>query len=154
MEEVKDEEQTAGEEEQEAEEQEEEEAEPYDPDRPPFSNFDIAEGTLELLDKKGIHQMTPVQAQSFQLLRDGKDMLARSRTGTGKTLAFGLPLVERLGAELDQRPRGRAPAMLVLAPTRELARQVGDVLLGLAEAQGLYVTTFVGGTPYPPQQQR
>merc|ERR1719482_29016 len=80
MEEVKDEEQTAGEEQQAEEQEEEEEAEPYDPDRPPFSNFDIAEGTLELLDKKGIHQMTPVQAQSFQLLREGKDMLARSRT--------------------------------------------------------------------------
>merc|ERR1719482_133098 len=140
MEEVKDEEQTAGEEQQAEEQEEEEEAEPYDPDRPPFSNFDIAEGTLELLDKKGIHQMTPVQAQSFQLLREGKDMLARSRTGTGKTLAFGLPLVERLGAELESRPRGRAPSMLVLAPTRELARQVGDVIQGLAGAHGLFVS--------------
>jgi len=163
--EVKNEEQMAGEEkhaeEQQAEEQdeeEEEEEEPDDPERPPFSNFDIADSTLELLDKQGIRQMTPIQAQTFQLLRDGKDMLGRSRTGTGKTLAFGLPLVERLAVELKERysgrmPRGRAPAMLVLAPTRELARQVGEVIQGLADAHGLFVALFMGGTPYPPQQR-
>ena len=129
----------------------------HDPDRPPISMFDIDDATVTLLAAKGIDQMTPVQAQSFDLLRSGRDMLARSRTGTGKTLAFSLPLVQRL-AQLQReeggRPAmGRAPKMLVLAPTRELAKQVGEVLEMLARPHGLHATTFTGGTPYPPQQR-
>ena len=139
--------------------EEEEEKEAYDPDRPPLANFNINPETIAHLAGRGITNMTPIQAQSFDLLREGRDMLGRSRTGTGKTLAFSLPLVERLKAQLLEMydgarpPRGRAPSMLVLAPTRELAKQVGEVIMGLSESHGLFVSIFTGGSPYPPQQR-
>lgn len=126
-----------------------------DPSRPPISMFDVDAATVALLAKQDITHFTPVKAQSFDLLRSGRDMLARSRTGTGKTLAFSLPLIQRLAAESEgeRRERGRPPRMLVLAPTRELAKQVGEVIERLAAPHGLFVTTFTGGTPYPPQQR-
>ena len=85
-------------------------------------------------------------------------MLGRSRTGTGKTLAFSLPLVQKLAAENAEGGdagsyRGRPPRMLVLAPTRELAKQVGDVINSLCRPHRMMTATFTGGTPYPPQQR-
>ena len=126
-----------------------------DPDRPPIAMFDVDETTVSLLSAKGIDNFTPIQAQSYDMLRAGHDMLGRSRTGTGKTLAFSLPLVQKLAEEQRQeRPeRGRRPRMLVLAPTRELAKQVGEVISMLGRPHRMEVHTFTGGTPYPPQQR-
>ena len=132
---------------------EEEPAEDYDPDRPPISKFDIDEKTVQLLASQGITNFTPIQAQTFDLMREGRDLLGRSRTGTGKTLAFALPLVLKLADEAERPVRGRAPRMLVLAPTRELANQVGLVIDGLAKVHRLSVSIFTGGKPYPPQQR-
>ena len=130
---------------------------PLDPTRPLISSFaDVDSGTVELLAKKGITNFTPIQAESFALLRSGNDLLGRSRTGTGKTLAFSLPLVLNIAAEVEGgggRERGRAPRMIVLAPTRELARQVAETVANCAMPHGLRVTLFHGGVPYPPQQR-
>ena len=113
-----------------AEEDTEDEEEEYDPERPPIASFDVGAATVAVLAAKGITHFTPIQAKSFSLLKGGADMLGRSRTGTGKTLAFALPLITAL-AELqepgERLPRGRTPRMVVLAPTRELARQVSEV---------------------------
>ena len=142
-----------------AEQQQKAAAEPdYDPEQPPISMFDVDAQTVSNLAAKGITHFTPIQAQSFDLLRSGKDMLGRSRTGTGKTLAFSLPLVQKLAAENAEGGdagsyRGRPPRMLVLAPTRELAKQVGDVINSLCRPHRLMTATFTGGTPYPPQQR-
>ena len=131
----------------------------HDPDRPPISMFNVDAETVADLASQGIENFTPIQAQSYDLLRSGRDMLARSRTGTGKTLAFSLPIVQRLAASSDWadgsgRPeRGRLPRMLVLAPTRELAKQVGTVIEGLGKHHRLYTAVFTGGTPCPPQQR-
>ena len=126
-----------------------------DPDRPPISMFNVDAATVSILEEQGITNFTPIQAQSYDMLRAGHDMLGRSRTGTGKTLAFSLPLVQRLAEEQrqEQPVRGRRPRMVVLAPTRELARQVGDVINMLGKPHRMQVHTFVGGTPYPPQQR-
>lgn len=126
-----------------------------DPDRPPISMFNVDERTVALLAEKGINNFTPIQAKSYDMLRAGRDMLGRSRTGTGKTLAFSLPLVQRLAEEQrNERPeRGRLARMIVLAPTRELAKQVGEVISMLGQPHRLQVHVFVGGTPYPPQQR-
>merc|ERR1719199_2055058 len=100
--------------------------------------------------------MTEIQHLSFDCVFEGRDMLGKSRTGTGKTLAFGLPLVERLAerartGEYDAKRRGRGPAILCLAPTRELAKQVESELHDLATTHGLATTCFHGGVSYVPQ---
>jgi superfamily II DNA/RNA helicase len=76
----------------------------------------------------------------------GRDVAAEAPTGSGKTLAFGLPMIERLGAARPQHPTG-----LVLAPTRELAKQIADALTGPAAAVGRVVHGLYGGVPFEPQ---
>lgn len=87
-------------------------------------------------------------------------MIARSRTGTGKTLAFGLPAITRLNLSInakgyrDERGRlvrGRPVSMIVLCPTRELARQVQEEISAVAGPLGLYAEVFHGGVSYDPQ---
>ena len=127
-----------------------------DPTRPLISSFDIDPKTVSILAEKGIINFTPIQAQSYNLLKGGSDMLARSRTGTGKTLAFALPLIQAMAAQTepgDRLARGRKPRMLVLTPTRELARQVAEVCEMLAGPHRLRCALFHGGVPYPPQQR-
>ena len=89
-------------------------------------------------------------------------MICRSRTGTGKTLAFGLPSMHRLSQRAEEKGRldgggrmrrGRAPAMLVLCPTRELARQVHEELSTFCKSFGLYSDVFHGGVSYDPQSR-
>ena len=79
---------------------------------------------------------------------DGKDVIAKARTGTGKTLSFALPLVEQMNQKLSA-VRGRAPRILVMAPTRELARQVCNEFEAIAPK--LSTLCIYGGTPYESQ---
>jgi len=92
--------------------------------------------SLTLMD---ITEPTPIQAQTISALLDGNDLIGQARTGSGKTLAFGLPLV------LKCDPTVRSVQALVLAPTRELANQVGDVIDRLAATRGLKLTVLYGG---------
>ena len=117
-----------------------------------IANSAVDPRIVALLAEKGITKFTPIQEQSFDLLRSGADMLGRSQTGTGKTLAFALPLVHRLAEERGGRKeRGRKAAILVLAPTRELARQVAETFELIAKPDRLRVETFHGGVAYGPQ---
>ena len=91
-----------------------------------------------LLRAKGIQALFPIQAQCLPPVLEGKDLVGRARTGCGKTLAFVLPVVELLskGAPAGgRRPYGRAPSVVVLAPTRELAKQVGGSARPAARAE-------------------
>jgi len=110
---------------------------------------------IDLLSEKGITHFTPVQAEAFDPVYAGRDVIGRSRTGTGKTLAFGLPSMHKLAQTLQKegkhRRRGRLPSMIVLCPTRELARQVQDELSMVARPLGLFTTVFHGGVSYDPQ---
>ena len=87
----------------------------------------------------------------------GRDVLGRGRTGSGKTIAFGAPLVERLlQLRADQSPQqrrefGRAPQALILAPTRELALQIDRTVQPIARSVGLFTTQIYGGVPYARQ---
>jgi ATP-dependent RNA helicase DeaD len=90
---------------------------------------------------------TTVQERALPLMLEGRDLIAQAQTGSGKTLAFGLPLMERCD------PRERQVQALVLTPTRELARQVGDVLKQLSQGSGLRVTLLYGGVSYGPQEK-
>ena len=119
-----------------------------------IANSDVDPRMVELLAAKGIVKFTPIQIQSYALLRSGADMLGRSQTGTGKTLAFALPMMQRVqDSRAGPKERGRKTAILVLAPTRELARQVAETFEMLARPDGLSVSVFHGGTPYGPQQR-
>ena len=119
----------------------------------------LDQGVIDTLSEKGITKFTPVQAEAFEPVLAGRDVIGRSRTGTGKTLAFGLPAMTRIArlAELNgtrqngKMRRGRLPSMLVLCPTRELARQVQEELGHAARPIGLFTEVFHGGVSYGPQ---
>ena len=115
-----------------------------------FENLDISEQSLRRLKDLDLQSLSPIQRKTFQPIMQGRDIIAKAPTGTGKTLAYCLPAVERL---LLMPPRGRAPtrpSWLVLVPTRELAQQVTKELNGIA---GKRLTTLlaVGGVAMDPQ---
>ncbi|KAF6041029.1 DDX21 [Bugula neritina] len=118
-----------------------------------FSNFPIRAKTIEKLQARGIKYLFPVQVKTFQKVLEGKDVIAKARTGTGKTLAFALPLVEKLETELPQKHRGRPPRVIVLAPTRELVNQVCKDFKSLTSSTLLSIHAFYGGVPFHPQEQ-
>src|SRR5262249_33842235 len=95
----------------------------------------------------GVETRTPMQGRATPPLLAGRDVIGQSRTGSGKTIAFGLPLVERVDPSL------RYVQALVLVPTRELASQVGDVIASLDGRRSLRVAQLVGGRPLGPQRQ-
>lgn len=101
----------------------------------------------EALRRMDIHTPTQIQDRSIPVMLDGGDLIAQAQTGSGKTLAFGLPLMEN--CETDTRDT----QALILTPTRELARQVGDVLTALAKNTGIRVTLLYGGVGYGPQEE-
>ncbi|MGO2745787.1 DEAD/DEAH box helicase [Microbacterium sp.] len=99
------------------------------------------------------------KTEAFAIQRDtlpdslaGRDVLGRGRTGSGKTIAFALPLVARL-SESGRKTRPQHPRALVLAPTRELATQIAATISPLAEAAGFRVSTIFGGVSQRPQEQ-
>lgn len=116
----------------------------------PFSALGLASSLCTPLARKGYAQPTPVQSASIPLVLSGADLLARAQTGTGKTAAFGLPMIDRLLVQ-NRRPRGRRPLGLVLVPTRELAVQVHGALASYGAPAQLRVTPIFGGVPMGPQ---
>ncbi len=110
-----------------------------------FSQWGLSEETLRSISDIGFKDPTPVQKACIpHLLKNSTDLLALAKTGTGKTAAFGIPLVEKLTTE----PQLQA---LVLCPTRELATQVADSLSAMALHKGLKVATVLGGESYRKQ---
>lgn len=109
---------------------------------PTFADLGVPTPLVAALAASGIDRPFPVQVATLPSTLAGRDTLGRGRTGSGKTLAFALPLVARLAGvpSTSGRPRG-----LVLAPTRELARQIAAVLDPLARTVGLSVATIFGG---------
>ncbi|KAL4859742.1 DEAD-box ATP-dependent RNA helicase 7 [Chlorella vulgaris] len=122
-----------------------------------LDNFELSEPVKSLLRGKGIESLFDIQAQCLTPLLAGKDLVGRARTGCGKTLAFVLPIVERLaGTSGDgartKRTHGRPPSVIVLAPTRELAKQVAADFEFFAKAFNLTTVCLYGGTQYGPQE--
>ena len=136
---------------------------------PTFTELGVPGALAHVLASDGKRTAFPIQADTLPDSLAGRDILGRGRTGSGKTLAFSIPLVARLGAsehdiaaierEADRRGSagGKAatnlprPRALVLAPTRELAKQIDEVLLPLAQAYGMTTTTVYGGVRYARQ---
>ncbi len=92
----------------------------------PFTTLGLSDTLSTSLARLGYTTPTPVQSQSIPIVLSGSDLLARAQTGTGKTAAFGLPMIERLLVRSKRQPGTHAPRGLVLVPTRELAIQVHD----------------------------
>lgn len=105
----------------------------------------LGEEVLQAITDMNISVPTPIQALSIGPVLEGRDMIAKAETGTGKTLAFGAPMV----AKVD--PARRTVLGLVLSPTRELAEQVFQVLATLGAKRGLKCNLIVGGEPMQPQ---
>lgn len=106
-----------------------------------FQELGVSEEILRALEKKGVGLPTKVQQEAIPPLLQWKDVIAKAPTGTGKTFAFGIPMIEHID------PSGNDLQALILAPTRELALQIGDELVGLlAFYKDIRVTVVYGGT--------
>ena len=117
---------------------------------PTFAALGIDTDLVESLSSQGIVDPFPIQGLTIPDALAGRDVCGKAKTGSGKTLAFGLPLLQRLSGPSDP-PGGTGgrpapPRGLVLVPTRELARQVADVLSPLAEVRNLVLGVCYGGT--------
>ena len=115
-----------------------------------FASLGVHKNLVSALSNEGIEFPFPIQAATLPEAINGRDVLGRGQTGSGKTLAFGLTVLTRLAFE---KPMPGAPYALILAPTRELAMQIDDVLATYADEVGLRSTVLAGGMPYPPQLQ-
>ncbi|GLI93213.1 DEAD/DEAH box helicase [Methylocystis echinoides] len=115
-----------------------------------FSDLGLAEILLRALDREGYETPTSIQAQAIPYLMQGRDLLGIAQTGTGKTAAFALPILERLAAE-PRRPAPFTARALVLAPTRELAAQIADSFRAYGQFMRPSVGVIVGGVSHRPQ---
>ncbi len=113
-----------------------------------FRSLPLAPNLLRIIDEMGFTEMTPIQSASIPLLLEGKDLVGQSQTGSGKTAAFLIPILQKINVEETK------PQALILCPTRELSEQVLQEAKKFSKAfQGLQVVALVGGQPYPPQTQ-
>jgi len=118
------------------------------PSLPSFRDLGVSDEVVETLAERGIGLPFPIQVMVIEDATAGRDTLARSKTGSGKTLGFAIPIVDQL--DPDDRHR---PAALVLVPTRELATQVRGEFVDIAKARGLTVKAVYGGTSVSEQSK-
>ncbi|MDT4916146.1 MAG: hypothetical protein QOH89_846, partial [Pseudonocardiales bacterium] len=121
---------------------------PVREDSPAFSDFDVKPEIVQALADVGIVRTFAIQELTLPIALSGNDLIGQARTGTGKTLGFGVPLLNRL--ELPGG-KGSLPQALVIAPTRELAVQVSADLASAGKRLGARVLTIYGGRAYEPQ---
>ncbi|MBN1929650.1 MAG: DEAD/DEAH box helicase [Chlorobiaceae bacterium] len=115
-----------------------------------FSSLGLIDPLLKALDEEGYSSPTPIQAEAIPLLLDGNDLLGCAQTGTGKTAAFALPILQLLLQE-QEHGRKRKIRCLVLTPTRELALQIGESFEAYGRHTGLKSTVIFGGVNQNPQ---
>lgn len=106
-----------------------------------FSIYELSQETVDTLSALGYQKATPIQEKVIPLLLEGRDVIAKSQTGSGKTAAFGIPVCDRVVWEEN------APQALVLEPTRELAVQVGDELFHIGRKRRIKIPVVFGGMP-------
>jgi len=115
-----------------------------------FESLGLSAKALAAVKRMEYDTPTPVQEQAIPLVLRGRDIIAAAQTGTGKTAAFCLPAMDKLG----HAKKGQGPLMLVVTPTRELAQQIGEVADQMALSTHHRITTVVGGLSYKPQIER
>jgi superfamily II DNA/RNA helicase len=114
-----------------------------------FDDFGIRSEIVQTLAEAGIRNPFPIQALALPIALSGSDVIGQARTGTGKTLAFGIPLLERLAG--SAMPPGRTPRALVVVPTRELCVQVTEDIRRAGNQLGIILLSVYGGRAYEPQ---
>jgi ATP-dependent RNA helicase DeaD len=115
-----------------------------------FGTISLSEATLEALQRAEYVDPTPIQAGMIPRALEGVDIMGQAQTGTGKTAAFAIPILERLGPS----HKGSGPQALVLVPTRELAVQVRDEFAKLAEGRRARIVALYGGKPIRKQTEQ
>lgn len=118
-----------------------------------FTDLGLPKKLLGKLEALGLKQPTPIQQKAIPHALEGRDVMGLAQTGTGKTYAFGLPLVTRM-LDYGTKPEKKTVRGLVLAPTRELANQIADSLRGLTEGTPLKIGLVVGGVSINGQIKR
>src|SRR5947207_4869559 len=124
-----------------------------DPGLSNFSDFGLLPPILDALAAEGYDNPTPIQSQAIPQVLAGRDLCGIAQTGTGKTAAFALPILQRLAGETTRTPRGTCRA-LVLSPTRELASQIAQSFRSYRRRLPLSTAVVFGGVPLGPQQRR
>ena len=114
-----------------------------------FKNLDLNPGLLKAISRLGFKEATAIQSKSIPVILSGEDLMASAQTGTGKTAAFSLPVIQKLIT--TKRSKGKGPRVLVLTPTRELAMQVKDCVTQFSNWTNLRTGLLVGGMGYGPQ---
>ncbi len=118
-----------------------------------FASLGLSEPLLRALAAQGFVTPTPVQAGAIPHLLAGHDLLGIAQTGTGKTAAFALPILDRLAA-VPARSQPFSPRVLILAPTRELAVQIDTAIRSFASGQRIFTAVIIGGVGRRPQEDR
>ncbi len=118
-----------------------------------FENLGLSEELLSAVEKQGYTKPTPIQAQAIPVIFEGRDILAGAQTGTGKTAAFALPLLQILNDNPSLKKK-RRPRVLILTPTRELAAQVGESVQAYGRRLSLRTTVVYGGVKITRQIDR
>ena len=112
-----------------------------------FGDLEVHPDVARAIDELGFMAPTPVQAQAIPILRAGKDLLAQAQTGTGKTAAFAIPIIEKVD------PQEKRPQALVVVPTRELCVQVTREFGAIGKYRHAHEVAIYGGVPYGPQER-
>ena len=110
-----------------------------------FTNFGLSQPVVEGVKAMGYVDPTPIQLRAIPLLMEGRDVIGSAQTGTGKTAAFSLPILSKLG------PAQGKPRVLILEPTRELASQVETALRDFARFTDIKIVVLYGGVGYGKQ---
>ena len=110
-----------------------------------FKDLGIIEPILKALSAEGYTDPTPIQEQSIPILLRGKDLLGCAQTGTGKTAAFAIPIIQKLVMDRETDSQGRKIRALVVTPTRELAIQIGESFTAYSRFTGIRSTVIFGG---------
>ncbi|NUL46310.1 DEAD/DEAH box helicase [Cellulosimicrobium funkei] len=120
-----------------------------------FADFKVRSDMVEALAEKGITHPFPIQAMTLPVALGGHDIIGQAKTGTGKTLGFGLPALQRVVGPgepgFDRLDSPGAPQALIVAPTRELANQVAQDITTAASKRSVRIATIYGGRAYEPQ---
>jgi len=116
-----------------------------------FSDFALRPEILQAVADAGYQTPTPIQEQAIPVILTGQDLLGIAQTGTGKTAAFVLPMIERLASG---KAKARMPRSLILEPTRELAAQVAEHFEILGKNHNLTVALLIGGVSYDEQDRK
>jgi putative DEAD-box ATP-dependent RNA helicase cshA len=113
-----------------------------------FKSLGVCDEIISILQKQGIKEPTPIQEQSIPIVFKGNDIIAKAQTGTGKTLAFLLPILQRVHTDVHQEQ------VLIIAPTRELIKQISDEAKTLGAVLGVDILPLIGGKTIESQLQQ